>query len=479
MTLRFGTDGVRGVANVELTPELVLALGRAAPRVLSGRRWLVGRDTRRSGPLLQAALSAGLASEGASVVDLGVVPTPLVAYLSEQDGVPAVMISASHNPFGDNGVKFFAPGGQKLEEGLEARLEAELRTIVAGPGGGSVADGPHGAAPGALHVGAPTAEALAGPPSGSFVGEFVTDDAAVARYAEHLTTDALDGRRLDGLRVVVDCANGSVAELAPEVLRAVGCEVTVLHARPDGSNINAGCGSTHPADVQRTVPQRRAQVGFAFDGDADRVVAVDAEGHLVDGDQLIAVCALDRRERGLLADDTVVVTVMSNLGFRLGMQRHGITVVETDVGDRNVLAALDRGGWNLGGEQSGHIIFRDLATTGDGLLTALQVLDIMARTGRPLADLASSAMARLPQVLLNVRLERRHAGVLAAVAGDVAEAEASLGEEGRVLVRPSGTEPVVRVMVEAPTRERAVTIADGLAEAVARACADETAAGAP
>jgi phosphoglucosamine mutase len=469
MTLRFGTDGVRGVANVELTPELVLALGRAAPRVLPGRRWLVGRDTRRSGPLLQAALSAGLAAEGASVVDLGVVPTPLVAYLSEQDGLPAAMISASHNPFGDNGVKFFAPGGQKLPDGIEARLESELATIVAGVGGAGASRD----VPGALHVGAPTAESLAGPPSGNFVGELSHDGEGADRYLEHLTVDALDGRRLDGLRVVVDCANGAASNLAPEVLRSLGCEVTVLHARPDGSNINAGCGSTHPADLQRTVPQRGAQVGFAFAGDADRVVAVAEEGHLVDGDQLIALCALDRRERGLLADDTVVVTVMSNLGFRLGMERHGVTVIETDVGDRNVLAALDRGGWSLGGEQSGHIIFRDLATTGDGLLTALQVLDTMARTGRSLADLASSAMARLPQVLLNVRLEHRHAGLLAAVAPDVAAAQEALGQDGRVLVRPSGTEPVVRVMVEAPTREQAVAIADGLAAAVARASADD------
>lgn len=466
MTLRFGTDGVRGVANVELTPELVLALGRAAPRVLPGRRWLVGRDTRRSGPMLQAALCAGLASEGASVVDLGVVPTPMVAYLAEQDGVPGAMISASHNPFGDNGVKFFAPGGQKLADGLEARLEVELHAIVAGPTGAAGGD-----LSGTLRVGAPTAEALAGPPSGNFVGELSRGEDASSRYVEHLTVDSLDGRRLEGMKVVIDCANGALSGLAPEALRALGCEVTVLHARPDGSNINAGCGSTHPSDLQRAVPQRRADVGFAFDGDADRVVAVGADGHLVDGDQLIALCALDRRDRGLLADDTVVVTVMTNLGFRLGMQRAGITVVETDVGDRNVLAALDRGDWNLGGEQSGHIIFRDLATTGDGLLTALQVLDTMARTGRALADLTSSAMTRLPQVLLNVRLERRQPDLLAAVAADVAEAEQSLGEEGRVLVRPSGTEPVVRVMVEAPTRDRAVAIADGLAAAVARTSA--------
>lgn len=462
MTLNFGTDGVRGVANTELTPELVLALGRTAARVMGGKRWLVGRDTRQSGPMLQAALSAGLTSEGSTVVAVGVMPTPGVAWLSATEGEPAAVVSASHNPFGDNGIKFFVAGGTKLSDDLEARLEGELSRLVGGEIGGA-----HRNDPGVLHVGAPMAEELAGPPVGEYVGRLTIDTAAADRYVEHLRTDVLEGRRLDAMRVVVDCANGAASAIAPRVLQALGCDVTVLNARPDGTNINRGCGSTHPADLAKTVPQRRAQVGFAFDGDADRVVAVDAEGHLIDGDHLIAMCAIDRKSRGLLADDTVVVTVMSNLGFRLGMERRGIRVVETQVGDRNVLAALEHGGWTLGGEQSGHIIFRDLATTGDGILTALQVLDVMSRTGQSLADLTNAAMTRLPQVLLNVRVTSRRADLLELLAPHVDAAEADLGGEGRVVVRASGTEPVVRVMVEASTREQAVALADRLAEAVA------------
>lgn len=481
MTLKFGTDGVRGVANSELTPELVLALGRAAARVMGGRRWLVGRDTRRSGPLLQAALSAGLASEGARVIDLGVIPTPGVAWMSAAESVPAAMISASHNPFGDNGIKLFASGGRKLSDDAEERLEAELAALAD-------ADVPTGTGPveatatsdgrvvisepsperHAVHVEAQTAGEMAGPPEGARVGSITDDPGAIARYTEHLERSVLDGRRLDGLRVVVDCANGAASATAPRVLRTLGCDLTVLHAEPDGLNINDGCGSTHPADLQREVPRRRAHLGLAFDGDADRVIAVDAEGHLVDGDQLIALLAIDHKQRGELADDTVVVTIMSNLGFRLGMERRGIRVVETQVGDRNVLEALEQGRWSLGGEQSGHIIFRRIATTGDGLLTGLQVLDAMARTGRSLAELANLAMTRLPQVMVNVRVAERRPDLVERLAAPIAEAEAQLAGDGRVVVRVSGTEPVVRVMVEAGSREAAVGIADRLAEAVGR-----------
>ncbi len=447
MTLQFGTDGVRGVANVELTPELALALGRAAARVLGHGRWVVGRDTRRSGLLLQAAVSAGLAAEGAGVVDLGVIPTPAVAHRSAVEQVPGVVLSASHNAFADNGVKFFAAGGRKLSADVETALEAELAAILAG---------------------AATSPA---PPSGAAVGTLETDPAATATYVAHLTDDVLEGRRLDGLRIVIDTANGAACASAPLVLQALGAEVTVLHAQPDGTNINTGCGSTYPGDLQRAVPQRRAHLGLAFDGDADRVLAVDAGGQLVDGDQIIGICAVDRRERGLLPDDTVVVTVMTNLGFRLGMQEHGVKVIETSVGDRHVLEAMEGGGWALGGEQSGHVIFRDLATTGDGLLTGLQLLDVVARTGRSLADLAAATMTRLPQVLVNVAVAERRPDITDLVAAELAAAEAELGDRGRVLIRPSGTEPLVRVMVEAPTHDQAQAVADRLADAVGAAFA--------
>ncbi len=449
MTLQFGTDGVRGLANAELTPELALDLGRAAARVLGRGEWLIGRDTRRSGPLVQHALGAGLAAEGAHVVDLGVLPTPAVAHLGVERGLPGAVISASHNPFGDNGIKFFAAGGRKLDDAVEARLEAELQRLhVDSTGGGASADVPVGAE----------------------VGTFRTDAEALDRYVRHLCDDLIEGRRLDGMRVVVDTANGAAFEVAPRVLRALGADVTVLHASPDGTNINAGCGSTHPEDLQRSVVQRRAHVGLAFDGDADRVLAVDADGNLVDGDQLIALCALDRKERGLLVDDTVVVTVMTNLGFRQAMERHGIVVVETAVGDRNVLVALDENGWSLGGEQSGHLIFRDVATTGDGVLAGVQVLDAMARSGRSLADLAG-VMVRLPQVLRNVAVRYRRADVADLLAAPLAAAQARLGSTGRVLVRPSGTEPLVRVMVEAGAVAEAEAVAGDLADHVARVCA--------
>jgi len=453
VTLRFGTDGVRGIANAELTPELVLALGRAAARVLgegpsgplSGKRgpFLVGRDTRISGPLLQAALSAGLATEGADVVDLGVLPTPGVAWLSAADNRPAAMISASHNPFPDNGVKFFLAGGRKLSDEIEARLEAELDRLIGHP-----RESPR-------RTGSELGRLLAG--------------AGVDRYEAALAATVAAGS-LEGLSVVLDCANGAASAVAPEVLRSLGARVAVIHDRPDGLNINHGSGSTHPEELQRQVVAGGADVGLAFDGDADRVLAVDAAGELVDGDQLIAICALDRRRHGRLPGDTVVVTVMSNLGFRQAMTAQGITLVETDVGDRYVLEEMERGGWGLGGEQSGHIIFGDLATTGDGLLTGLQVLDVMARTGRTLADLAG-VMVRLPQILRNVPVAARGASVNGSeeLTLAVKAVQADLGERGRVLVRPSGTEAVVRVMVEAMTVEEADAACDVLCQAVKRA----------
>jgi len=440
--LSFGTDGVRGVANEDLTPELALALGRASARVLGGDAVVIGRDTRRSGPMLEAALAAGYASEGVDVTLLGVVPTPAVAHAAADRGVPGAMISASHNPFPDNGIKLFAAGGRKLADEAEEQLEAELAHLL-GSGGG---DRPTGAGVGAVAV---------------------DPGSALSRYADALRA-AVDGRSLAGLRAVLDCAHGAASAIAPAILRSLDVEVDVVHAEPDGVNINDDAGSTAPEALQHAVRDRGADVGLALDGDADRLLAVAADGTLVDGDHVIAVLAIDRQTRGALPHDTVVATVMSNLGFRQGMARRGIRVVDTKVGDRYVLEALERSGAALGGEQSGHVIQTDLATTGDGLLTALCLLDVVARTGRPLGDLAAEAMTSLPQVLVNVRLARRDSHLVERLADDVAAAESRLGEEGRVLVRPSGTEPLIRVMVEAPTEARAREEAETLADAVRR-----------
>jgi phosphoglucosamine mutase len=442
--LKFGTDGVRGVANADLTPELALALGRAAARVLGGDRFAIGRDTRRSGPMLEAALCAGLVSEGADVELLGVAPTPEVAWWSVTAGAPAAVVSASHNPFADNGIKLFAAGGRKLADDVEERLEDQLKCLLGDDAPVRPPDAPTGAALGAVR----------------------TVSASVHAGYRAAVSASLAGRDLAGLRAVVDCAHGSASVVAPGVLSDLGVEVEVIHAEPDGTNINAGCGSTHPEELARTVAARGADVGVAFDGDADRVLLVDAAGELVDGDHIIAICAIDRHERGALAGDSVVVTVMTNLGFRLAMDKRGIHVVETQVGDRYVLEALESRHFDLGGEQSGHVIFRDLATTGDGLLTALQVLDVVVRSGRSLADLAGEAMTRLPQVLRNVRVAERDPAVAERLAGPIASVEARLGDHGRVLVRPSGTEPLVRVMVEAPTEAEAKAAADELVEAV-------------
>jgi len=440
--LKFGTDGVRGVANTELTPELALALGRAAARVLGGSRYAVGRDTRRSGPLLEAALSAGLAAEGAEVVLLGVVPTPALAWWSAAEAAPAAMVSASHNPFPDNGIKLFAAGGRKLADDVEAELEAELARILGG------------------------AAAPAGVPTGTGIGP-IHGANALAGYAASVEA-SLAGRRLDGLRAVVDCAHGSASVVAPGVLADLGVDVEVLHAEPDGVNINDACGSTHPQALAAAVVADGADVGVAFDGDADRVLLVDGNGTLVDGDRIIALCALDRHDRGALPGDAVVVTVMTNLGFRLAMEKAGIGVVETAVGDRYVLEALESRGLALGGEQSGHVIFRDLATTGDGMLTAVQALDAVVRSGRPLSELAGEAMTRLPQVLRNVRVAERDPSLLGRLAPAVAAVEARLGSQGRVLIRPSGTEPLVRVMAEAPTEAEAEAAVAELVAAVGR-----------
>ena len=457
MTLRFGTDGVRGVANSELTPELVLALGRAAAAVLGGPRFLVGRDTRRSGALLHSALAAGLMSEGLDVVDLGVIPTPGVAARSAAAGVPAAVVSASHNPFPDNGVKLFGAGGLKLEDTVEERIEARLAELLSGPGPGSGMAG-----------GLPAAGSAALVASG--VGTAATDGEVLPWYRARLV-ESLQGRRLDGLTVVLDCANGAASAVAPEVFAAGGARVVAtLAASPDGTNINDGCGSTDPSGLVSAVRSEGADVGLAFDGDADRVIAVDATGRVVDGDRLLALFALDLRSRGLLAEDTVAVTVMTNLGFHRAMGAAGISVHTTDVGDRNILAAIDAHGWSLGGEQSGHLVFRDLATTGDGVLSGLLLADLLVRRGRSLAGLAGEVMESLPQVLRNVVVSDR-AGLpdVPAVWDEVAAVESELGDDGRVLLRPSGTEPLVRVMVEASTEQAASSAADRLEAVVRRA----------
>jgi phosphoglucosamine mutase len=444
-TSRFGTDGVRGVANADLTAELALALGRAAARVLPAQTFLVGRDTRRSGPMLQAALSAGLATEGADVADVGVLPTPGVAYLSEQRGLPAAVVSASHNPFTDNGIKLFAAGGTKLAVELEASVEDELEALLADP-----ARSPRR-------------------PTGHGVGRLLVDPEGAVAYAAHLES-VLDGRRLDGLRVVLDCANGAASELAPGVFSALGAEVSAICDRPDGANINDACGSTSPEGLAESVRRLRADLGLAFDGDADRLVAVDHTGAVVDGDVLLALFALDMAARGKLAGEKVVVTVMTNLGFRQAMDRHGIAVKETPVGDRHVLAALDAEGLALGGEQSGHVVFRQRASTGDGILTALNLADLVRRAGRPLAELSHGLVERVPQVLCNVAVaEPSRLSEAETVWQVVAEIESELGETGRVLLRPSGTEPLVRVMVEAATAAEAEDAAQRLQVAVQEA----------
>ena len=471
--MRFGTDGLRGVAGAELTPELALALGRAAARVLGADRWFVGRDPRRSGSLLAAALSAGLAAEGAAVADVGVLPTPGLAFLSQAEGAPAAVVSASHNPYADNGIKLFAAGGRKLADEVERRIEAEL---ASGAGGLVPASGAGGLVPasGAGGLGfASGAGGLglasgAGGLAGADLGTVATLDGAVERYGDHLVA-TLEGRDLAGLRVVLDTANGAGVVVGPAVLRRLGCDVlAVLGAEPDGLNINAGCGSTHLGPLAKAVVATGADVGIALDGDADRCLAVDHRGEIVDGDQMLALLALDLQQHGRLERDTVVVTVMSNLGLHLAMAAAGVRLETTAVGDRYVLDRMEEGGYTLGGEQSGHVILRRLATTGDGLLTALQVLDVVLRSGRPLAELAG-VVQRLPQVLLNVPVVGSARQVLAAseaVTAAVAEVEAELGGSGRVLLRPSGTEPLVRVMVEAPTDTAAADAARRIADAV-------------
>jgi phosphoglucosamine mutase len=436
----FGTDGVRGLANVELTPELALTVAASAARVLAEHDRshrpvaVVGRDPRASGEMLQAAVAAGLASAGADVLQVGVVPTPGVAYLVDNLGADlGVMISASHNPMPDNGIKLFAAGGHKLPDDVEDEIEAGIGATQQRP-------------------------------TGAGVGRIYDVADALDRYIAHLLRAT--PQRLDGLKVVVDCANGAAWAAAPRAYREAGAEVIAIHALPDGENINHECGSTHIEDLRKAVLAEGADMGIAHDGDADRCLAVDAEGNLVDGDQIMAVLAVAMKDRGELVDDTLVATVMSNLGLHLAMREAGVKIRTTAVGDRYVLEELRTGGYSLGGEQSGHVLLPSHATTGDGLLTAMGVMAQLAATGKPLAELAG-VMRRLPQVLVNVKVADKAAVAKASSVNDaVAAVEAELGETGRVLLRPSGTEQLVRVMVEAVSEETAASAANRLASVV-------------
>jgi phosphoglucosamine mutase len=447
----FGTDGVRGRANADLTPELAMSVAMAAAHVLAERDRshpplaVVGRDPRASGEMLEAAVIAGLAGAGANVLRVGVLPTPGVAYLvGDVRADLGVMLSASHNPMPDNGIKLFAAGGHKLPDEVEMQIEAAIAAESAGDPAA------------AWHR-----------PTGGAVGRVRDLPDGTMHYVKHLVGSV--SQSLDGLRVVVDCANGAAAEVAPQAYREAGAEVIAIHAEPDGLNINDGCGSAHLDQIRAAVLAHGADLGLAHDGDADRCLAVTAGGDEVDGDQIMAILALAMRDAGTLTEDTLVATVMSNLGLRLAMSKAGIRLIETKVGDRYVLEELRGGRLALGGEQSGHVVMPAYATTGDGVLTGLHLMARMAATKTPLAELAS-VVTRLPQVLINVPVGDRAAGsgapeVLAAVTA----AEAELAGTGRVLLRPSGTEPLVRVMVEAETPQTAQVVAERIAALVGAA----------
>ncbi|MDH6452258.1 phosphoglucosamine mutase [Streptomyces sp. SAI-119] len=443
----FGTDGVRGVANADLTAEMALGLSVAAAHVLAeagtfqGHRptAVVGRDPRASGEFLEAAVVAGLASAGVDVLKVGVLPTPAVAYLTGVLGADlGVMLSASHNAMPDNGVKFLARGGHKLDDALEDRIEAVYESH---------------------RHGEPWER-----PTGSGVGRVREYTEGFDKYVAHLI--AVLPNRLDGLKIVLDEAHGAAARVSPEAFSRAGAEVITIGAQPDGLNINDGCGSTHLGLLKAAVVDHGADFGIAHDGDADRCLAVDHTGAEVDGDQIMAVLALAMKDRSALRSDTVVATVMSNLGFKLALEREGLKLVQTAVGDRYVLEEMKQHGYALGGEQSGHVIILDHATTGDGTLTGLMLAARVAESGRSLKELAS-VMERLPQVLINVPdVDRSRVATSGELASAVTEAERELGATGRVLLRPSGTEPLVRVMVEAADIDQARTVAGRLADAV-------------
>lgn len=438
----FGTDGVRGVANREVTAEMAYQMGCAATAYFGQHTEgqpviLIGRDTRISGQMLETALAAGICSAGGKAILLGVIPTPAVAYLARLIGAQAgVVISASHNVFSDNGIKFFGGDGYKLLDSVEAQLEELLL------GGLDKLEKPTGALVGTIEYRTDLAE------------EYI-------KYA--LSTVQGDFK---GMKIVVDCANGSSYAVTPEVLRRLGAEVIVLHNEPNGININDNCGSVHLESLQAAVKEHGADMGIAHDGDADRCLTVDENGEVVDGDHMMAICALKLQREGKLVDDTLVATVMSNIGLHQAMKKAGIRIEVTAVGDRYVLENMRANGYVLGGEQSGHIIFSDVATTGDGLVTALQIVQAVAQSGKKLSEL-SACMVTFPQLLVNVRVKTKagwetNEAILAAIR----EGEAELGDAGRILVRPSGTEPLIRVMAEGPTAEVLDTIVGKIADVV-------------
>ncbi|SFR05256.1 phosphoglucosamine mutase [Desulfoscipio geothermicus] len=441
MTRLFGTDGVRGIANRDLTPELAYKLGRAGAHVLAAGnapgRIVVGRDTRISGDMLEAALSAGICSTGVDVLSVGVIPTPAVAVLTRKlDAAAGVVISASHNPVEDNGIKFFGPSGYKLTDDKEQQIEG----LLSGSGGGIAT------------------------PVGAGVGRIYRVLDADDRYAAFLK-GTISGD-LAGMKIVVDCANGAAYRVAPRVLRELGADVTPIFNTPDGVNINDGCGSTHPEKLQQAVVESGADLGLAHDGDADRLIAVDHRGNLVDGDQIMVICARHLKAQNRLPKNTVVVTVMSNLGLHLAMREAGIDVLQTKVGDRYVLEELLHTGAVFGGEQSGHILFLDHSPTGDGVLTALQLLAVVKSSGRSLAELAGR-MERLPQLLKNVRVADKHRVMTSPVlAQRIAEMEKRLAGQGRILVRPSGTESLVRVMAEGRDMDQLQAVVQELVDVV-------------
>ncbi|MGA0877613.1 MAG: phosphoglucosamine mutase [Ilumatobacteraceae bacterium] len=444
---RFGTDGVRGRAIVEITPEFCMSLGRAVAQVLRPERLVIAHDPRLSGPILEAAFAAGAAAEGVEVQQLGMLPTPAVAVIAAREGVPGVVVTASHNGYSDNGIKVFAVGGSKVSDADQQTIESRLRS--------------------------PSFERVAAP-----AGRLVRRQDAEAIYAEHIT-GLFPPVALEGLRIVIDTANGAMSEVAPRILESLGADVIVMNNSPDGTNINDRCGATAPQALCEFVANIAASthdgglavdLAFAFDGDGDRLIAVDERGRIVDGDRLIALSALDRRHRGQLLGDGVVVTVMTNLGFHRAMKAADIDVVTTPVGDRAVLEAMALHGYVLGGEQSGHIIHRDLATTGDGLLAAIELARMYRQrhreTGEPFSVMAAAVMQTFPQVLSNVPVGSRTVDPARDLASAIAAAEAELGSDGRVLVRTSGTESLIRIMVEASTEEHARQVADRLSAAV-------------
>lgn len=438
----FGTDGVRGVANRELTAELAFRLGRAGAYVLNRHgtrpRIIIGKDTRISGDMLEAALMAGILSVGGDCVRAGVIPTPGLAYLVRTMGCCAgAMISASHNPVPDNGIKFFAGDGFKLPDAAEEEIESLVLD-----------------------------ERFPFPrPVGGEIGRMAVDGDCAERYLVFLEEQA-GALNLTGLKLVIDCANGAASHIAPRLFAELGAEVRTIYGEPDGININDGCGSTNTGPLQRAVPDLEADLGLAFDGDADRLIAVDERGSVVDGDQAIVICGLSRKRQGALPGDRVVVSVMSNLGLREAFRNCGIEVLETRVGDRYILEEMRKSQAVLGGEQSGHIIFLDRTTTGDGLLTALELLKVVREAGQPLSGLASQ-MTRFPQVLVNVPVQNKQAlNGHPVIAEAVRGAEQRLAGRGRILVRPSGTEPLVRVMGEGPREDELLEVVSALSEVV-------------